>query len=126
MTRLGGRWPLVLVASCVAVGASTQLEGGEPGRVIVVFWFFLTCPGLAVIGLLGVRDRLIEVTLAVALSIALDIAVALTMVLAGIWSPTGGLAVLIGISLLGAALQAGLQPRGGPFTSTGPGAGATP
>jgi hypothetical protein len=72
---------------------------------LVVFWFFLVCPGLAVVGLLDIRDWLAEAVTAIAVSVALGTGVATVMVMAKIWSPGAGLAVLIGISLLGAAVQ---------------------
>jgi hypothetical protein len=103
----------VIVASCIAVAACNWLDVGQPARAIVVFWFFLTCPGLAFVGLLGIRDWLDEAIVAIALSVALDAGVAITMVLAKAWSPDAGLAVLIGISLLGAALQLASRMRRG-------------
>jgi hypothetical protein len=106
MTRLGRPWPLLILASCVAVALVYWLDAPQPTRSIFVFWFFLTCPGIAVVGLLNIRDRLNEVVLGVALSIAVDTGVALVMALAKVWSPDLGLAVLIGFSLLGAAIQA--------------------
>jgi hypothetical protein len=96
----------VIVASCAAVVLSTALGAPQPARTTITFWFFLSCPGLALVGMIGIRDRLAEAMLAIALSVALDTAVALVMVLARVWSPDAGLAVLIGISLLGSALQA--------------------
>jgi uncharacterized membrane protein len=78
---------------------------GAPIRPAIIFCFLLLCPGMAFIPLLRLRDRLTELTLAVALSLALDTAVAETMVLTKQWSPQVGLVVLISISLVGAALQ---------------------
>jgi hypothetical protein len=111
LNRLGRPWPIVVVSSCVAVTLCNWLEAPQPLRVIVVFWFFLVCPGLAIVGLLDIRDRLDEALVAIGLSVALDTGVALVMVLAKIWSPDAGLAVLIGISLVGAAIQAHLYRR---------------
>jgi hypothetical protein len=111
MTRLGRPWPIVVVISCIAVALCNWLEVVQPLRAISVFWFFLICPGLAIVGLLDIRDRLAEAVVAIGLSLALDTGVATVMVLARLWSPDGGLAVLIGISLLGAALQMELYRR---------------
>jgi nucleoside recognition membrane protein YjiH len=78
---------------------------GAPVRPALVLWFFLICPGMAVVRLLGLKDHLTELTLAVALSIALDLIVAETMVLSNLWSPGGALWTLVGVSIFGAALQ---------------------
>jgi len=48
---------------------------------------------------------------AIALSLALDAIIAGAMAYARAWSPTWGLAVLIGLSIVGAALQL-VRPRG--------------
>ena len=111
MTRLGRPWPAVIVGSCVAVAACNWLAVGQPVRSIFVFWFFLICPGLAIVGVLDIQDRLAEAVVAIGLSLALDTGVAIVMVLARIWSPDAGLGVLIGISLLGAAAQMELYRR---------------
>jgi hypothetical protein len=108
---LGRPWPVLIVAGCVAVALVNWLGAPQPVRTIFVFWFFLTCPGMAVVGLIGIRDRVAEVVLAIALSLALDTGVALVMGLAEVWSPDAGLAVLIGISLVGAVLQTELLRR---------------
>lgn len=108
MTRLGRPWPVVILGSCIAVALCNWLDVGQPARAVVVFWFFLTCPGLALVGILGIRDWLDEAVVAIGLSFALGTIVAIIMVLAKIWSPDAGLAVLIAISVLGAVLQ--LEP----------------
>jgi peptidoglycan/LPS O-acetylase OafA/YrhL len=111
LTPLRRPWPLVILVSCIAVAVCNWYEVGQPMRSISVFWFFLICPGLAIVGLLDIRDRLAEAVVAIGLSLALGTGVAIIMVLAKTWSPDAGLAVLIGISLLGAALQVGLYRR---------------
>lgn len=111
MTSSRRAWPFVIVASCDAVALATLLEAGEPVRALLAFWFFLISPGMAVVGLLGIEDRLAELVLAVAVSLALDTGVALVMVLAKVWSPDAGLAVLIAISVTGATLQGTLGRR---------------
>jgi hypothetical protein len=111
MTRLRRPWPAVIVASSIAVAICNWLAVGQPMRTIAAFWFFLVCPGLAVVGMIDIRDRLAEAIVAVALSIAIVTGVAMVMVMAEIWSPDAGLAVLIAISLAGAAAQAVLRRR---------------
>jgi hypothetical protein len=98
-------WPLIILGSAGGVGVSVASGLGAPVGPALVLWFFLLCPGMAVVRLLGLKDHLTELTLAVALSIALDLIVAETMVLSNLWSPRGALWTLVGVSICGAALQ---------------------
>jgi nucleoside recognition membrane protein YjiH len=77
----------------------------SPIRVAIVFWFMLVCPGMAFARLLCMRERLVELTLAIALSIALDTIVAETMALAKHWSPQWGIVTLAVLSVVGAVIQ---------------------
>jgi hypothetical protein len=76
-----------------------------PIRPVIGFLFLLACPGMAVVGLLRMRDGVAEWTLTVAASLAIDALVAGSMAYARAWSPEGGLVVLVGFSLAGALLQ---------------------
>ncbi len=99
-------WPLTILASAAAVASAMAfLAPGNPVRLIVGFWFLLVCPGMAVIRLFGIEDRVTEWTLAAALSLALDTIVAGAMLYAGMWSPQATLLTLIGVCVVGAFLQ---------------------
>jgi hypothetical protein len=98
-------WPSVVATSAVALAAASILQLGPPLRPIVAFWFLLVCPGMAFVPLLSIRDRLIQFGFAVALSVGLDGVVSEAMLYTGAWSYQGGLAVLIGICLIGTTLQ---------------------
>lgn len=102
------KWPIIIIAS--ACGVAFGMAGDMPVllRSMLAFWFLLICPGMAFVPLLQFNERSTELTLAIALSIALDTIVAETMVLARVWSPGWGLAVLIALCLTGAGLQARL------------------
>jgi hypothetical protein len=102
-------WPLVLIASTVAVGALTFGGMQSPVRPLVAVWFLAICPGMALVRLMHVPDRFMELTLAVALSIALSTIVSSIQVYAHLWSPGVGLGVLMGVTLLGLALGRGRQ-----------------
>jgi uncharacterized membrane protein len=78
---------------------------GAPVRPAIVLWFFLICPGMAFVRLLGIKEHLTELTIALALSIGLDIIVAETMVLSNMWSSGRALLILVSVSIFGAALQ---------------------
>ena len=83
---------------------------GSPVRPLVAFWFLLICPGMAFVPLLRIKERLTEVTVAIALSIALDTIVAETMVLTKRWSPEWALFLLICMAVVGAVLQIATLP----------------
>ncbi|HEU0113475.1 MAG TPA: hypothetical protein VFQ80_02300, partial [Thermomicrobiales bacterium] len=87
------RWPLAIVGSAAATAAVTLAPPGNPLRLAVVFWFLFICPGMAVVRLLGLRDHVTELTLALALSLALDAIVAGAMLYLGMWSPAATLMV---------------------------------
>lgn len=95
---------LLLLALTVAGGPALL-------RVPLAVGFFLFGPGAAVVAWIGLDDPITEASLAVAVSLALDLLVAQTMVWFGPWSPAGGLAVLVGLTVASAAVRAGL---GGP------------
>ncbi|MDP9472229.1 MAG: hypothetical protein M3Q71_16445 [Chloroflexota bacterium] len=97
-------WPAVITSSSIVVGILTFADIESPLRAVISLWFLIACPGMAIVRLVGVDEMAMELTLAVALSLALDALVAMTMLYVGWWSPKGSLAVLIGVSLTGAAL----------------------
>jgi uncharacterized membrane protein len=112
MTRLGRPWPAIIVVSSLALALAVALDAHGVAREVLALWFFLTCPGLSVVGLLDIDDPLAEGVLAVAVSIAIGILIALAMVLTHTWSPDAGLAIALTLSLLGAILQAWRSPTG--------------
>ncbi len=91
----------------LAIFAGIVAWGNIPGdiRIILLFAFTLICPGMALVGLLNIKDRLAEIMLSIALSLTLSTILAEAMILTRFWRPFLGLAMLIGISLLGVALQ---------------------
>jgi hypothetical protein len=99
MSAARSRSAAVAVASAIAAGA-VELSGvHSPVRVVVVLWFLLAAPGMAIVGLLGLADAVAEVALAPALSITLATAVAAIGVYSGLWAPGATLAVLIAITI---------------------------
>ena len=98
-------WPILIILSSVFAGILVWSNSGGALRSILLFWFILICPGIAIIPLLHIKDFLSELVLVIVLSLGLSTIVAEFMVLARLWSPSAGLAALIGISLVGAALQ---------------------
>jgi hypothetical protein len=98
-------WPAFIVLLCLAMAVVTFAPAPSPWRPAVAFVFLLICPGMAFVRLLRLSEGPLFWLLAIGLSLALDAIVAMSMVWAQAWSPTGGVAALIAISLVGAALQ---------------------
>ncbi len=96
-------WPIVILLSMLAVGWLTYADSESPLRFWLTTWFMFVCPGMAWVRLLRLPESYVEWTLGIALSLALDAIVAGVMLYAGVWSPTGGLTALLGLSLAGVA-----------------------
>ena len=96
-------WPIIISASALLLVIVTIT--GAALRPAIAFLFLLICPGMAFVRLLHIAEFVAEFILAIALSIALTTLVSESMVLAGAWSPNGGLIALAGLSILGAGLQ---------------------
>jgi cytochrome c oxidase subunit IV len=115
MKRLTGRtpdlWPAVLLLSTLAVGVTTFGDLQGPVRTLVSLWFLLVCPGMALVRLMHVPGRLMELSLAVALSVALGTIVSSTLVYAHQWSPEVGLGALMAVTVAGVWMARG-RPRG--------------
>lgn len=90
----------------VAASAFVLAGAGATVRAVVVFFFLLACPGLALVPLLRLESVWTELTFALAVSFVLDALVAGVMVEARLWSVTGGVLALAVVTLLGSGLQA--------------------
>ncbi|MBW7882654.1 MAG: hypothetical protein H3C34_08455 [Caldilineaceae bacterium] len=112
--NLGARthlfWPLLLITAALAAVFAAYFRIGPPLQAAIVFPFVLLCPGMALARLLPLRGELEAWVLAVALSLTLGILVALAMLIAGGWSPLGGLTSLAAVTLYGAVLQLARGP----------------
>ncbi len=98
-------WPIIITVSAIAAGLAMISDTEASIRPVITFWFLLVCPGMAFVRLLHIEEYLTELTLAIALSIAINTIISEAMVLAKIWSPKGGLIVLILLSFTGVFLQ---------------------
>ncbi len=98
-------WIVSVLASTVAVGLVSIVGGDSPVRNVVALWFLFTCPGMALVPLLGIDEPVFEWTLIVVISLAVDAIVAVVMVYANVWSPESGLVVIMLLTLLGALIQ---------------------
>lgn len=98
-------WPeaslLVILLATVATTTLVAVDLPGPVRPAVTVFFALTCPGLSVIRLLRLEDPLAELVLGVATSIALAGLLGGVLLYSGMWSPLGGLAILVAITVAG-------------------------
>jgi hypothetical protein len=93
--------PLALAA--VALAATVAPAGGDV-RLAAVLPFLLLAPGLALIPLVRLSERLAQFMLGVALSLTLDVLAGQVMLVLG-WHPAAAVAALAVICLGGVALQ---------------------
>jgi hypothetical protein len=103
---------LVVGVGAILTGLASFAHAPVAVRAPLVLAFALIGPGAALVPLLGLRDPLGELTLAIGLSLSLDVGVGLAMVYASAWAPAAGLAILIWLTLAGAAAQLALALRG--------------
>ncbi len=97
--------PTFIIVAAVIAGILAWSDSTSAVRSGVLFLFMLIVPGMALTRLFKLGDLLTELMVAMALSIAISILLAEYMVFMHQWSPNAALLVLVGISLLGAALQ---------------------
>lgn len=98
-------WPTVIMLSAAVIGVMNIFSFDSPIRPMLAIWFLGLCPGMALVRLIHLEDRWTEIMLAIAVSMSLDVGLSLALVYAGLWSANLGLAILIGVSLVGAAAQ---------------------
>jgi uncharacterized membrane protein len=89
------------------------VDARSPARAAVVIPFVLVCPGQGFARLLQLDDKVAELTIGLGLSVAIASAVALGMIYSGLWSPQGGVAALIALTLVANGAEA-RQWRSGP------------
>jgi hypothetical protein len=86
-------------------------------RVVALLLFMIFGPGLALVGLLGIRDVWRELSLIIGVSLALDLVVVSALVYGGIRSSEAALVVLVGIAVAGAVGQFVSRARGAEVAS---------
>lgn len=114
MKRTNLFWPIWISVSGLLCALLYLLAPASPLRMLVSLLFLLTSPGMALVPLLHLSDWMNELMLGIALSLTIDSLIAAAALYAGMWNPDGVLAVLIGLSWMGAGLQTwqGLRSRG--------------
>lgn len=111
---IDSRWarPMLILCSIAALAGAVAGGGVSPVRTALAVWVMVVCPGLALVGLIKLRDVWTEIGLVLALSAAVDVIVAGAFTYAGGWSPNATLAIVLSISFVGAAIQARHESRG--------------
>jgi alkylation response protein AidB-like acyl-CoA dehydrogenase len=94
-----------ILVTTVTAAALSAADASGPIRPAVTVLFLLACPGLSLVRLLGLRDPIAELALGVATSVAVAGVVAGIQLYSGMWSPLGGLAILVAITAIGLATQ---------------------
>jgi hypothetical protein len=103
--RLPPRWAGVNVALAAAATLLAIAESQTPARPALMLAFVLVSPGLALVRLLRLGDRVAELTLVLALSAALAVLVPSVLLYADLWSPRAACAALLGIVLAATAVE---------------------
>ncbi|MBA2452317.1 MAG: hypothetical protein H0V47_04055, partial [Chloroflexia bacterium] len=67
---LAWSWPVVIIASAVAVNVVVANESQTAIRPALVLWFLLVCPGMAFVRLLRMTSIAVEIALGIGLSLA--------------------------------------------------------
>jgi hypothetical protein len=104
--------PVVIVASS-ALAMFQGVMSSDPStlRTAQVVWFLAVCPGLAIVGLLRLRDPWLEAALVPALSFSIDVIVGGVLAYSGLWSASTAILILIVISVSGALAQDAVADR---------------
>ena len=110
--------PAVALGLCVAALVAASGLAAPAVRTVAAVAFLALAPGLAVVGLLRIRDAWRELALVIGASLAVDLVVATAFAYAGQRSAGPVLAVLVGIVLAGSLAQLAVPAAGTDGTRT--------
>jgi hypothetical protein len=100
------RWALGITGLAGAVGVALELAGVHSGaRSVLVLLFLAIAPTAAIAGLLRTVDVLARLVIACTANIAILTLTGIIMIGEGVWSPTGGLLVVSGLTAACAIVQ---------------------
>jgi hypothetical protein len=97
--RTAALWPAVAATSALAATGAVGFGVTTPLRGVLVIWFVIVCPGMAVVALLRIRDPLFVLVATIAISLALGVVVATSLLYLDLWSPRRALVILGGLTL---------------------------
>ena len=97
------RWlrPGIVLASGTALVTVIATGIGAPWRPILALWFVLVCPGVSLVGVLGLRDRLVELGIVAPLSLTVVTLTSVALFYGGVWSADAEFGLLLGVCLTG-------------------------
>ena len=98
-------WPLVIGVSAAVAAVAVYADIDVAARAVVVLWFMLVCPGMALVRLLRLSDPLTELAIAVALSLALETVLAGALLYVGSANFEVTFGVLLGVTLAAVAVD---------------------
>ena len=98
-------WPAAAAASGELLMLALVIDLGSPGRPIAALVFLSIGPGASMIPLLGLQDIAMELVLVIPLSFALVALSSAALFYARLWSPDRELSIMLGLCLVGLALQ---------------------
>jgi hypothetical protein len=106
------RWLACAVTMAGAAGVGLALADADtPLRTLLVLLFLIAVPTMAATGLLRGLDTFGRIFAAFTATVVINLLVAAVMLEAGIWSPDGGLVVVVTITTLIGAVQLPLLRR---------------
>ncbi len=104
------RRPAIVLISVTVLVIVIATGIGAPWRIILALWFVLTCPGVSLVGVLGLRNRFVELMMVAPLSLAVVTLTSLALFYAGVWAPDLEFGLLSGLCLAGLVFSR-LWPR---------------
>jgi hypothetical protein len=100
------RWALGITGLAGVLGVGLELAGvHSDARTVVVLLFLATGPTAAIAGMLRTVDVLARLVIAFTADIAILTLTAMIMLTEGVWSPTGGLLAVVGVTAACAIVQ---------------------
>jgi hypothetical protein len=97
------RWlrPGIVLASGTALVTVIATGIGAPWRPILALWFVLVCPGVSLVGVLSLPDRLVELGVVAPLSLTVVTLTSVALFYGGVWSAGAEFGLLLGVCLTG-------------------------
>jgi hypothetical protein len=97
--------PVHLVIPALGLAAAIALGSEQsPLRGVLVASFLILGPGVALLWLTGITDRLTRIALVVPLSLTIDLLVATVLLYMGLWSPALVVTVLVVFTIAAIAM----------------------
>ena len=93
--------PTIVLVSVAFLLTMIASGVGAPWRMIFALWFVLVCPGVSLVGVLGLRDRFVEMVVITPLSLAVVTLTSLALFYGGVWTPRMEFGLLLSLCLAG-------------------------